>query len=152
MEKSVGMKRFLAASAFALSLGAALGVASALAKDVALTVTLDGRPLDARVPTGLLHRGSSFIDVVRATKTFSGLLIFGKNDRSVNVTIREHGAHFVVGSRDGSIDGEPTTFGAAPFRLYGDVYVPLAPFAKIAGVTLKVDAKRRVAILTTPSQ
>lgn len=135
------------ACAFALL---ALVPSFAGAKDKVLVVMVDGRAVDAKVPSGLLHHNVAFIDVVRGVKTFSGLLIFGKNDHSVNVTIRSHAGHFVVGSKQGTIDGNPVTFGAAPFNLYGNVYVPLAAFAKVAGVNVAVDTRHGVARLSTP--
>src|SRR5579862_9284399 len=73
------------------------------AKDRVLRVTLDGRPLDGRTPSGLVHRDVAFINVVRATRSFDGLLIFGKDSRSVRVTIRQHHAEFVIGRVEGML-------------------------------------------------
>jgi hypothetical protein len=146
------MKRFLAVFACALSLGGLLSVTGSVsAKDAVLRVVLDDRPLDAKVPTGLIHDNTAFIDVVRATKAFDGLLTFGKNDHSVNVTIRSRTAQFVVGSRHGSVAGVSTVFTGAPFNLYGEVYVPLTAIAKLANAGLTVDLKRGVARLTSAS-
>ncbi|MEO6989973.1 MAG: hypothetical protein ABI346_01870 [Candidatus Baltobacteraceae bacterium] len=123
-----------------------------LAKDVPLRIYLDGRPLDRKTSSGLVHRGVSFINVVRATKAFSGLLIFGKNDRSVQVTIRQHRAAFVIGQRGGMLLERPTIFPAPPFELYGDIYVPLTAIAILADVRVSVDVERGVARLTTGQQ
>jgi hypothetical protein len=133
-----------------LAASVSLAGAPAWAKDLPLRVLLDGRPLDKTGPSGLIHRDTAFINVVRGTKTFSGLLVFGKNDHSVTVTIRHQTARFVMGTREGMMGGEPARFPGAPFILNGDVYVPLASFARLAGVGLSVDAKHGVARLNSP--
>jgi hypothetical protein len=121
----------------------------ALAKDEVLRITLDGRPLDARSPSGMVHHGVAFINVVRATRAFDGLLVFAKDSRSVRVTIRQHHAEFVIGQLDGMLLDRPTTFSAAPFSLYGDIYVPLTAIAVLADARLSVDVRRHTARLTT---
>lgn len=121
----------------------------ALAKDVPLRILLDGRPLDSHSPSGLVHRGVSFINVVRATKAFNGLLIFGKNGRSLRITIRQHNARFTLGQRDGMLLDLQTTFPAPPFELYGDIYVPLTAIAILADVRVSVDVDRGIARLTS---
>jgi copper amine oxidase-like protein len=143
------MRRFLPALLCALSV-AALAAAPALAKDTPMNVLLDGRPLDATTPSGLLHKGTAFINVVRGTKSFSGLLTFGKGDKSVTVTIGARRARFIIGKREATVGGESTALAAAPFSLNGDIYVPLAAFATLAGVTLQVDTKHSVARLVSP--
>ena len=121
----------------------------ASAKDVTLRIFLDGRPLDNRTPSGLVHRGVSFINVVRATKAFNGLLIFGKNGRTVHITIRQHNARFTIGQREGTLLDVQTIFPAPPFELYGDIYVPLTALAILADVRVSVDVGRGVARLTS---
>lgn len=143
-----GMKVLVPALLCALVLGAAV-TAPALAKDVPMRVLLDGRPLDASTPSGLLHRGVAFINVVRATKTFNGLLTFGKDDKSVTVTIGAKRARFVIGQLHATVGDESTDLVAPPFTLNGDTYVPLASFAMLAGVKLQVDTKKAVARLTS---
>jgi hypothetical protein len=143
------MRRTLAAFACAVTLGFATAAPS-VAKDVLLTVLIDGRPMDSKGPSGLLHRSTAFVNVVRATKAFDGLLIFSKNDRSVTVSIRSQTTRFVVGNRNAVVAGQPVVFRVAPFDLYGEIYVPLAAIAKIANVGMVVDAKRGVAKLSTP--
>lgn len=112
-----------------------------------MSVLLDGRPLDAKTPSGLLHQGTAFINVVRGTKSFNGLLTFGKGDRSVTVTIGARRARFIIGKREATVGSESTVLPAAPFSLNGDIYVPLAAFATLAGVTMNVDTKHAVARL-----
>jgi hypothetical protein len=145
------MRRVLAAVGFALSLAAVWG-GPAAAKDTQLTVLLDGRPLDAKSPTAIVHDGRSFIDIVRGTKAFSGLLTFAAKDRAATVSIRSHAGRFAIGSRSGTLDGQPVTWEAAPFSLNGDFFVPLSGFARVAGVGLKVDTQHHVAHLTTTNQ
>ena len=119
------------------------------AKDALLSLQLDGRPLDAGTPSGMLHRGKAFVNVVRVVKGFDGLLTFGKNDRTIRVTIGKNTADFKVGSRAGAVDGQPATFSAPPYILNGDTYVPLDVIAQIAGATLSVDTRSHVARLTS---
>jgi hypothetical protein len=145
------MRRVLAAVGFALCLAAVWG-GPAAAKDTKLTILLDGRPLDAKSPTGVVHDGRSFIDIVRGTKAFSGLLTFTAKDRAATVSVRSHAGRFAIGSRSGSLDGQPVTWEAASFSLNGDFFVPLSGFARVAGVGLKVDTQHHVAHLTTTNQ
>jgi hypothetical protein len=133
----------------ALALGPWLAPAPAIAKDTLLHVELDGRRLDALGPSAIVHHGRAFVNVVRIVRGFNGLLTFGKSDRSVVVTIGHQSARFVIGSRSGQINGNAATFGAAPFVLNGDVYVPLDPIATIADASLKVDVRHHVARMTS---
>src|SRR5580700_3038369 len=110
------MRRGLAAVACALTMGLAVAQPT-FAKDKLLTVLVDGRPMDSKAPSGLLHRGTAFVDLVRAVKAFDGLLIFSKGDKSINVTIRSQSARFVVGSRHANVAGRTVTLPIAPFTL-----------------------------------
>jgi len=139
----------LALIAYAGLVGFVVAPTSVVARDRLLSVELDGRPLDANSPSGLLHQGKAFANVVRIVKSFSGLLTFGKNDSLVRVTIGAHTADFTVGSRRGAVDGQATTFSATPFVLNGDTYVPLDVVARLAGATLSVNTRRHVAQLVS---
>jgi hypothetical protein len=143
------MDRMLTVLLCAGFVGWALQPSASFAKDSLLSLELDGRPLDANSPSGMLHRGKAFVNVVRIVKGFSGLLTFGKNDKTVRVTIATHTADFTVGRSDGAVNGERTTFSAPPFILNGDTYVPLDVVAHIAGATLAVDTRRHIARLTS---
>jgi hypothetical protein len=143
------MRRVCVALVLACLVALALAPRISAAKDVLLSVELDGRPLDKGGPSGLVHGGKVFVNVVRITKGFSGLLTFGKNDSSVQVTIRRKTVQFFVGKRAGTLNGEPATFPAAPFILNGDTYVPLRTMASLAQATLSVDMKHAVARLTS---
>jgi hypothetical protein len=127
---------------------AALSVA-AQAADVPYTILLDGRPLTARTAgTGAVSRnGVLFIDVVIATKTFSGLLTFADAGNTVRLSIQHHTAIFRIGSKTARFDGKPRTLPGAPFKLDGDFYVPLQTVARVGGATLAIDAKAHEARL-----
>ncbi len=145
------MRRVLAAVACALTIGLA-AAPPAVAKDKLLTVLVDGRPMDSKGPSGLLHRGTAFVDLVRATKSFDGLLIFSRGDHSIRVTIRSQGAHFIVGSRHATVAGKSVQFPIAPFTLNGEIYVPLSAIAMLTNTSLTINTKQGVADLSTPPQ
>ena len=120
----------------------------ALAKDEVLRITLDGRPLDARSASGMVHHGVAFINVVRATRAFDGLLVFAKDAAAGarHDSGQQHHARIpVIGQLDGMLLDRPTTFSAAPFTLYGDIYVPLTAIAVLADARLSVDVGRHTA-------
>ena len=146
------MRRSYAAVVCVLALASALAPSAVIAKDKLLTVLVDGRPMDSKAPSGLLHRGTAFVDLVRAVKAFDGLLIFSKGDKSINVTIRSQGARFVVGSRHATVAGRSITFPIAPFTLNGEIYVPLTAIATLTNTHMTIDTKRGIAQLSTPSQ
>jgi hypothetical protein len=148
----VPMRRAYAAVVCALALGAALAPVAAVAKDKLLTVLVDGRPMDSKGPSGLLHRGTAFVDLVRSVKAFDGLLIFGKGDKSINVTIRSQAARFVVGDRHAMVAGKSETLALAPFTLNGEIYVPLTAIATLTNTSMKINTKRGIAELSTPPQ
>jgi hypothetical protein len=139
------VRRFVAGVAAA----AALSVA-AQAADVPYTILLDGRPLTAHTSgTGAIARdGNVFIDVVVATKTFSGLLTFADAGNTVRLSIQHHTAIFKVGNRRAAFDGVSRLLPAAPFKANGDIYVPLRTVARLGGAALTIDAKDRLARLS----
>jgi hypothetical protein len=138
------VRRFVAGFAVA----AALAV-PARAADVPFTVLLDGRPLTSHsTGTGALARnGLVYIDVVVATKTFSGLLTFADGGQSVRMSFRGHTALFHVGNRVATFDGKRRVMAGAPFKQNGDIYVSLPTIAKLGGAGLTIDYKHRVAHL-----
>jgi hypothetical protein len=145
------MRRVFAAVACAVSLGLA-AAPPVLAKDKQLTVLVDGRPMDSKGPSGLLHRGTAFVDLVRTTKSFDGLLIFSRGDKSITVTIRSQGARFVVGDHNATVAGKNVRFAIAPFTLNGEIYVPLTAIAMLTNSSMTIDTKRGIAQLSTPPQ
>jgi hypothetical protein len=146
------MLRKLMSAAGARALAALMAVAWALpslAADVPYTILLDGRPLTPRSSgTGALARnGVVFVDVVVATKTFSGLLTFADAGNTVRLSIQHQTAVFRVGKR-AQFDGKVRVLPGAPFKVNGDIYVPLVTVARLGGATLAFDPKRiRVARL-----
>jgi hypothetical protein len=122
---------------------------AAQAADVPYTILLDGRPLTARTSgTGAIARnGVIFVDVVVATKTFSGLLTFGDAGNTVRLSLRNQTAIFTVGSRTAQIGGKPVTLPGAPFKSDGDVYVPLSTVARLGGATVNLNTNTHVARL-----
>ena len=125
-----------------------LGIA-AVATDVPYTILLDGRPLTPRSSgTGALARnGVVFVDVVVATKTFSGLLTFADAGNTVRLSIQHQTAVFRVGKIRAQFDGKVRVLPGAPFKVNGDIYVPLATVARLGGATLSFDPAHQVARL-----
>ena len=152
MTNVVPMRRAYAAVVCALALVAALAPGAAVAKDKLLTVLVDGRPMDSKGPSGLLHRGTAFVDLVRTVKAFDGLLVFGKGDKSFNVTIRSQSARFVIGDRHATVAGKSETLPLAPFTLNGEIYVPLVAIATLTNSNMTINTKKGVAQLSAPSQ
>jgi hypothetical protein len=133
---------------------AALAVAflvtsAAGAADVRYGVFIDGRPLDSSTPSGLLHRGVVFINLVRAVKTFDGLLTFLPGGMT-RVTISSRTLDFRNGSRTAYAGTVAVALPGAPFVENGDTYVPLATIASLASAQLSTDAKHHRALLTSP--
>ncbi len=119
-----------------------LAPAGSRAADVRYNVYIAGRPLDRAGHSGLVHRGVTYVNVVRAVKAFNGLLAF--TGRVVRVAIGKRSLVFTVGSRTALVDGQtPVTLSGAPFLLQGDIYAPAVAVARLAGAKLAVDTARR---------
>jgi hypothetical protein len=147
----------VAAQLGSAAVAAPLGVAAlatplnvaAVAGDVPYTILLDGRPLTPRSSgTGALARnGVVFVDVVVATKTFSGLLTFADAGNTVRLSIQHQTAVFRVGKLRAQFDGKVRVLPGAPFKVNGDIYIPLATVARLGGATLAFDRAHQVARL-----
>lgn len=139
------VRRFIAG----LTLAATFGVA-AQAADVPYTILLDGRPLTPRSSgTGAIARdGVVFVDVVVATKTFSGLLTFADRGNTVRLSIGHRTAIYRVGSKIAQVDGKRRVLAGIPFKSAGDIYVPLLGVAALGGAKLTVDRTHMVARLS----
>jgi hypothetical protein len=136
---------FLRRGGAALTVGLALFVAplGSGAADVRYDVLVGGRPLDRAGHSGLLHRGVTFVNIVRAVKAFSGLMVFLPSG-VVRIAVGKHAFVFTVGSREALYDGTtPIHLHGAPFVLAGDTYVPASAIATLTGSTVTVDARRR---------
>jgi hypothetical protein len=113
------------------------------ATDTRYGVLIAGRPLDIRGHSALVHRGVTYINVVRAVKAFNGLLTFTRPG-VVQVGIGKRTMVFTAGSRAALLDGNTTIrLSGAPFVLEGDTYVPVAAMASLAGAAFHIDAKSR---------
>ena len=147
------MLRKLMSAAGARAFGAALMAVAwgtaVLAADVPYTILLDGRPLTPRSSgTGALARnGVVFVDVVVATKTFSGLLTFADEGNTVRLSIQHQTAVFRVGKIRAQFDGKVRVLPGAPFKVNGDIYVPLVTVARLGGATLAFDPAHQAARL-----
>jgi hypothetical protein len=106
--------------------------------DVPYGILVDGRPIDAAHRSGLNRDGILYVNVVRAVKTFNGLLTFGRGGL-IRVSIGTRSMRFTIGSRTAVLDGATMRLAGAPFRLSGDTYVPLAPIATLGGAKLTVN-------------
>lgn len=105
-----------------------------------------GRPIaPAGTVVAYYRKGIVYMDVVRATRTFDGLLTLSHGDRTVTVTIARRTATFRVGSSIARLNGAPWRLPGAPFVESGDIFVPLSALAHMAGAGLKVDTKQRIA-------
>jgi hypothetical protein len=116
------------------------------AADVPYGILVDGRPVDASHRSGLNRRGIIFINVVRAVKTFDGLLTFDHGG-VVRVSIGTRTMIFTIGRSTALLDGSPLPLAGAPFRVLGDIYVPLLPIATLAGAKVSVDRNHHQATL-----
>jgi hypothetical protein len=139
------MKRFLAPFAAVVI---CFSPVAARAADVPYRIFVDGRPVDDATPSGISHRGVVYMNVVRAVKTFDGLLTYGA-DGAVRVTIGGQTLDFRVGSTVARATGARIRLAGAPFVLNGDTYVPLSAIAMLATVKMSVDLRHKRAMLTS---
>ena len=125
----------------------AFPLSAAFAADVPYEIMVDGRPVDASHHSGLNRAGIVYVNVVRAVKTFDGLLTFDRGGL-VRVSIGDRKLVFTIGSKSAALDGSPLQLSGAPFKVLGDVYVPLAPVATLAHAKLTVNRRLHRAALT----
>jgi hypothetical protein len=142
------VKRFLGSLA-SVAFVACLAPSAVRATDVPYAIFIDGRPVDANTPSGLSHRGVVFVDVVRAVKTFDGLLTFGTGGL-VRVTIGGRTLDFRVGTRYALAGTTRVGLPGAPFVENGDTFVPLATIARLASAKVSIDTKAHRYMLSLP--
>ena len=132
------MKRRMIALAACL----ALVGAPVLAADSVVRVTLDGRPIDKdQRSVAVLRDGVVFADVSNLNASFSGLLTYGKDNRSVKILIGRRVGAFSIGSTTMMAGPTSVKLPGAPFRYNGEIFVPLAAFVKyVAGAKLHTSA------------
>lgn len=118
--------------------------AFARSADVRLPVFVDGKNVDRRSPSALARNGTTFIEAVRATRIFDGLLSFGERGRIVRLTIDRRTMTFTVGSKLAKLDGATIALPVAPFTSEGDTYLPLLTVAKLGSARVVVDDRRHI--------
>jgi hypothetical protein len=122
----------------------------ARAADVPYAVTIDGRPIDARGASGLQHNGVMYVDVIRAVKTFDGLLTLGAGGLT-RVTIGTRTIDFRIGNRNAYVGTTRLRLPGAPFVANGDTFVPLATIANLAMAKVTIDTVHHLDRLTLPT-
>jgi hypothetical protein len=137
--------------ALSVALALALGPAAGRAADVSYSVYVDGRPLDAGTPSGLQHRGIAYVDVVRAVKTFDGLLTFAPGGVT-RVSIGGRTLDFRNGRPSVRSGDARRRLPGAPFVENGVTYVPLATIAALASAKLSLDPVNHRYLLTSAPQ
>jgi hypothetical protein len=133
------MTRPFVAVLLTIATAGAVAPLSVRAADVPYSIFVDGRPVDARTPSGISHGGVMFVDVVRAVKTFDGLLTFAGG--RTRVTISGTTIDFRIGSSYGFMGTTRVQLPGAPFVAEGQTYVPLATIAKLASARLTIDRR-----------
>jgi hypothetical protein len=122
------------------------------AADTAYTIFLDGRPLteNPKDTGGLSHDGVVFVDVVKLTKAYSGLVTFGKAGRTMTISIGKRTATFTKGRSLAVLNGGALKLSGAPFIYDGNFYVPITAFARLARSKVTIDQPALTAKLITP--
>jgi hypothetical protein len=146
------MTRKINAAVLMLACWTGLATGAARAADTPFAIVIDGRPMsdDPKDTGGVSHAGVVFVDAVKATKAFSGLLTFADAGHTVTISIAKRTAAFTVGKLSARLDSGSMTLSGAPFSYKGDVYVPLTAFAKLARARASIDRASTTATLTTP--
>lgn len=133
------MKRF---AALILTCAALFAAGPAQAADRAVTLTLDGRPIDKHGGVAVLRSGIVYADAIDLVKTFDGLISLRK-DGSATMTIRGNTGAFAPGSRVATINAKRVALPGAAFIRQGDLYVPLDAFIrKVAGAKVRLTRAR----------
>jgi hypothetical protein len=139
---------------WALALGACFLLARpapAAAADAVFPVFVDGVRANAARASVIEHRGTAFIEAVGAVRIFGGFLRFTSAGKVVRVTIASRTMNFVLGQKTAYLEGVKIILPAAPQRIDGDAYLPLATIAKLASARVVIDRTRRIASIRTES-
>jgi len=142
----------LAAVALMLACWMGLATNAARAADTPYAILLDGRPLsdDPRDTGGLSRDGVVFVDAIKGTKAFSGLLTFADAGHTVKISIAKRTATFTRGRLFAALDAGTMKLSGAPFIYNGDFYVPVTAFARLARSSVTIDKASATAKLTSP--
>lgn len=119
---------------------------------VAYMIMIDGRPLtDNLQNTGGLYRGGVFVDAVKLTKAFNGLVTFSNGGATLTITLAQRTTGtFTKGSQSAKIAGKTVALAGAPFIYNGSLYVPIGAFVALTGSKLSIDRGAKIAALTSP--
>jgi hypothetical protein len=119
------------------------------ATDAPYRVLIDGRGVDKLGWSALQHDGVVYIDVVRAVKTFDGLLTFG-HEGLLRILIGGRTLDLALGSKSALLDGTTRIrLPGAPFKLNGTTYVPIGVVAKLGKSSVSFDPKHHTVNLLT---
>ncbi len=123
----------------ALSFLAMLVGSRASAAERTLTINVDGRPASHDVTMAKMRGNVAYAEIVILTRIFGGLVSIRKT--GVTTTVGAHVARFHANDAKATVDGVVMTMPAATFTEDGDLYVPLAFFAKnvVPGTTVRID-------------
>lgn len=127
-----------------LLVAAALSLpAPAAAGDAVVELTLDGRPVDRHAGAALLHHGLVFADAIDLTKCFDGFITLQRSG-AATITIGPNTGTFTPGSSSATINAVETALPGAPFRVNGDLFVPLETFiSDVAGASVRMSPTLR---------
>ncbi len=123
---------------------------AAPATDQPYGVTIDGRRVDARTPSGRRRNRVFYINLIRAVKSFDGLLTFAPGGVA-HVTIGLKTVDFRIGSSVARSGTTKLQLPGAPFVFDGDEYVPLATMAALASAKVTIDRADHRELLTSAS-
>ncbi len=121
-----------------------------LATDQPYGVAIDGRRVDAGTPSGRRRNGVFYINLIRAVKSFDGLLTFAPGGVA-HVTIGVKTVDFRVGSSVARSGTTKLQLPGPPFVFDGDEYVPLATMAALASAKVRIDRVHHRELLTSAS-
>ncbi len=123
----------------------AFGSPVASAADVPYALHLNQRDtLPSTTPDALERNGIVFIDIVRATRIFDGLLTLSGN--GFQLSIQHNVGKFQIGSTRATIGDASVKLPAAPFRKAGEIYAPIVTIVvKLGGARLHIDSTAHVA-------
>jgi len=114
----------------------------AFAADTAVSLTLDGRPVDKHGGIAVMRGGTIFVDAVDMTKSFDGLINMVRGG-GATIEIRGNTGAFVPGSKTAVVNGQKLVI-PAPFMRNGDLFVPLEFFiTRVAKARVRVDAAHK---------
>jgi len=121
-----------------------------VAADQPYGVTIDGRRVDAQTPSGRSRNGVLYINLIRAVKSFDGLVTFAPGGVA-HVTIGVKNVDFRIGSSVARSGKTELQLPGAPFVAGGDEYVPLATLAALASAKITIDRVHHRELLTSAS-